>query len=113
MDLIDQLCSNLTYCLDRNLEMNRAVSIGYDLSDLSAPDEEALEEPGTPSPVDHSLVIAARRKIDGQCRYFIRTHIGNHCTYYDHLNPYCEKDAGGVWVLPKDIPSLYAVIHLD
>ena len=110
---VNQVLKKMIKEIDRNLEMNRAVSIGYDLSDLSAPDEEALEEPGTPSPVDHSSVIAARKMINGQCRYFIRTHIGNHCTYYDHLNPYCEKDAGGVWVLPKDIPSLYAVIHLD
>lgn len=99
--------------VDRNLEINRAVSIGYDLSDISDPDVVTFKKQNSPTPVDHSSVIAARRKINGQCRYFIRTHIGNHCSYYDHLNPYCEKDAGGVWVLPNEIPSLYAVIHLD
>lgn len=108
----DQVLKKMIKEVDRNLEMNRAVSIGYDLSDISAPEEEVLQT-NSPTLVDHSSVIAARRIIDGQCRYFIRTHIGNHCTYYDHLNPYCDKNAGGIWVLPKDIPSLYAVIHLD
>jgi hypothetical protein len=110
---VNQVLKKMMKEIDRNLEKNRAVSIGYDLSDITAPDEENLQKNTPPTPVDHSSVIAARRIINGQCRYFIRTHLGNNCAYYDHLNPYCEKDAGGVWVLPNEIPSLYAVIHLE
>ncbi|MGZ3727001.1 MAG: hypothetical protein ACXWQQ_14445 [Pseudobdellovibrio sp.] len=108
-----EVLKKLFKVIDKNLNSGKSVSIGYDLMDVATADQGYDPETGqTSQEVDHSSVIAARRFIDGQCRYFVRTHLGNSCPYLDEVKGLCEADAGGLWVTPAEIKSLYSVINI-
>jgi hypothetical protein len=94
--------------LDRVLDAGKVAAIAYesyDLYPLSA--GRAGSSHG-----DHSSVVAARKKIDGQCYYFVRNHFGPTCGYRPELEKRCEKDNGGVWVTMETLKHLYSVISI-
>lgn len=91
--------------IDRNLERHRVSAIGYDYQ----------EHVGKKGPEDHSAVIAARKMINGQCRYFLRNSIGAGCSEYSTKYrglPLCEAEKGGIWVTPDEIKSVYSVVSV-
>lgn len=92
--------------IDANLDRGRVSAIGFSAYDLQDKDEDD-DKHG-----DHSAVIAARKKIDGQCRYFVRNSWGQSCGYKKKLEKYCEKSQGGVWVTASQLKSLYAVTSM-
>lgn len=91
--------------IDRNLERHRISAIGYDYQ------EHVGKEKGW----DHSAIIAARKVINGQCRYFLRNSIGADCSDYSkefQALPLCEKERGGIWVTRDDLKTVYSVISV-
>lgn len=92
--------------IDANLDRGRVSAIGFSAYDLQSKEE------GDDKHGDHSAVIAARRKIDGQCRYFVRNSWGQACGYKPALEKYCEKSQGGTWVTASQLKSLYAVTSM-
>ncbi len=110
-----QVLSLLFKEIDSKLEQGKAVSIGYDLLDVSPPDQVLVRtgESAAIDQSDHSSVIAARKKINGICHYFVRTHMGFSCPYLPQFKGFCEPREGGLWVKPSDIRSLYTVVHIQ
>jgi hypothetical protein len=114
-DIRDHMFANI----DRALNSCRAVSIGYAYNDLANNDSEttkyirAGEYDLAESSNDHASIIAARKVIDGECRYFVRNSFGADCSIYraDFIKQkLCEESAGGVWIRKSDLKSLYSTI---
>lgn len=95
--------------LDRVLDDGKVAAIAYDSFDLYPRADTA--KPGN-GRGDHSSVVAARKKIDGVCHYFVRNHFGATCGYRKELDERCEKENGGVWVTAEALQHLYSVISI-
>ena len=101
--------------LDRNLERHKVSAIGYNACEHERPDyilNTCL--PGT-SIQEHSGVVTARTRIDGQCRYFVRTHRGTDCEFYKSQfkdNKLCERRYGGIWVNRDELKTIYSVFSI-
>jgi hypothetical protein len=107
-----QVQAALKNFIDQTLNSGKIVAVGYDLLDI-APLDFAVGPDATEKQVDHSSVIAARKSINGECRYFLRTHMGANCQYRNSVNGLCESREGGVWVSLRDLPSLYSALALN
>jgi hypothetical protein len=95
--------------LDRVLDSGKVAAIAYESFDLYPRTEPVRTERFHG---DHSSVVAARKKIEGECHYFVRNHFGATCGYRREYEENCEKGAGGVWVKPEALKHLYSVISV-
>jgi len=110
--------------INRNLNRGRISAVGYDYCDhgkvIPETGECAVvrlnEKSASPRPAeDHSALITARKMIAGKCHYFLRNHLGQTCNFYhEPFNDpsYCDEKAGGLWLDPSDLKSLYSVISI-
>jgi hypothetical protein len=114
-DIRDHMFTNI----DRALNSCRAVSIGYAYNDLANSDRETIkyiragENDLAESSNDHASIIAARKVINGECRYFVRNSFGADCSIYRAefiKQKLCEESEGGVWIRKSDLKSLYSTI---
>jgi len=94
--------------LNRVLDSGKAAAIAYESYDLYPKGDPK----GTHPYGDHSSVVAARKKINGVCHYFVRNHYGATCGYRPEFEPLCEKANGGVWVPGDALTHLYSVISV-
>jgi hypothetical protein len=115
IDIRDHMFANI----DRALNSCRAVSIGYAYNDLANSDSETMkyiremEYDMAESSNDHASIIAARKVINGECRYFVRNSFGADCSIYRRefmKQNLCEESEGGVWIRKSDLKSLYSTI---
>lgn len=94
--------------IDINLSAGRPVAIGYNAFDVMK-----LSRGEDPNSGDHSSLLVARRKIQGECRYFLRNSWGENCNIYSaKFKTRCEQKSGGVWVSSAELTTLYSVITL-
>jgi hypothetical protein len=114
-DIRDHMFANV----DRALNSCRAVSIGYAYNDLANSDSETMkyiremEYDMAESSNDHASIIAARKVINGECRYIVRNSFGADCSIYRPefmKQKLCEESEGGVWIRKSDLKSLYSTI---
>ncbi|MGZ3703518.1 MAG: hypothetical protein ACXWSD_17260, partial [Bdellovibrionota bacterium] len=94
--------------LNRVLDTGKAAAIAYESYDLYPKGDPKATHPYG----DHSSIVAARKKINGVCHYFVRNHYGATCGYRAEYEPLCEKANGGVWVPGDALTHLYSVISV-
>ncbi len=104
----DQAHGAVMKAVDRQLDRGMPVAIGYSLADIM-PEGFAT---GAVEEVDHSSVLAGRKKMGGKCYYYLRNSFGDALDGY-HSRFKGRLEQGGVWVLPEEIPSLYSAVWLE
>jgi hypothetical protein len=106
--------------IEQNLNRGVASAVGYDYCEHALSDSgecsESLNSRGERQApeLDHSAVIAARRKIGGQCQFFLRNTVGPTCEFiHSRFEPRCEKEAGGIWITRAELKTLYSVVSAE
>ncbi len=90
--------------INEALDQGKVLSIGFSANEITDPDEDEKDKHG-----DHAAVIAARKKINGVCHYFLRNSFGKDCDYKKKFQSRCEKNEGGIWIKETDLTTVYSV----
>lgn len=101
--------AELIAVIDEHLSHGRPVAAGIDTRDMTT-EEWSGEDP------EHSIIFAGRKRIGGECHYFVRNTGGASCKIYlPKLRPAenCDAKAGGIWTPLSALPSLYSAIAIE
>jgi hypothetical protein len=98
-----QAFARIDYALDHN--RYPAIGYGYEILEKRRPNEHDQD-------IDHSSVIVARKKIDGDCHYMVQDDSGENCIkFYPGLRDRCTL--GRIWLTrPELLESLHTVTYL-